>query len=401
MKFLFCCCALIVLSLASAQPSPCNRSTGKELSQAAQRQFASFLASGGEPAAVRFDEALSYAKLGNYAKALSTLEEALKDTPWLDPASEADFKPIAGCSSFKALVARIEKRYPVVAAAKPALTIHATDLIPEGLAADPVDGSLYMSSIYHRKIVKIAPDGKVSDFIAEGQDGILSVLGLKVDPRDRSVWAASERLDKAALFHFDSSGKTLAQYLPEEPGKHGFNDLVITPSGQVLVTDSTDNSVYSLPAGGKKLIRYALGNRAYPNGIALSSDSTTVYVAHGFGIARMNVDGTGLTELSAPAGISLAQADGLYFWNGGLIAVQNGFGPNRIVYLKLAPDGKSVTAGKLLEFRSSNLDLPTTGAILNGNFYYMVNTQIDHEQDGKLKNAERLQPVRIAVFKLP
>jgi hypothetical protein len=387
-------------ALASAQTSPCNRSKGKELSQAAQSQFAAFLASSTDVAAVRFDMALHYAKLGNYVKALSTLEEALKDTPWLDPATEKDFTPISGCSAFKALVARIEKKYPVVAAAKPAFTIHIADLIPEGLASDPVDGSLYMSSIYHRKIVKILPDGKVSDFIAEGQDGILSVLGLKVDPRDRSVWAASERLDKTSLFHFDSSGKTIAQYLPEELGKHGFNDLVITSGGQVLVTDSTDNSVYSLPAGGKKLVRYALGNRAYPNGIALSPDGTTVYVAHAFGIARMNVDGTGLAELPAPAGISLAQADGLYFWNGGLIAVQNGYGPNRIVYLALAADGKSVTAGKLLEYRSSNLDLPTTGAILNGSFYYMVNTQINHEQDGKLKNAEHLQPVRIAVLKL-
>ena len=71
------------------------------------------------------------------------------------------------------------------------------------------------------------------------------------------------------------------------------------------------------------------------------------------------------------------------------------------MHLLLAPDGKSVTSGKLLEFRSSNLDLPTTGAVLNGNFYYMVNTQIDHEQDGKLKNAEQLQPVRIAALKLP
>jgi hypothetical protein len=402
MKFVFnCCVALALSSLASAQTGPCNRSAGKELSQAAQSQFTAFLNSSEDAAAVRYDMAINYAKLGNYAKALSTLEEALKETPWLDPAIEKDLKPISGCSSFKSLVARIEKKWPVVAAANPAFIIHATDLIPEGLAADPVDGSLYMSSIYHRKIVKIAPNGKVSDFIAEGQDGILSVLGLKVDPRDRSVWAASERLDKASLFHFDASGKTIAQYLPEEPGKHGFNDLVITPSGQVLVTDSTDNSVYSLPPGGKKLVRYGLGKRAYPNGIALSSDGTTVYVAHAFGVARMNVDGTELAELSAPAGVSLAQADGLYFWNGGLIAIQNGYGANRIVHLLLASDGKSVTAGKLLEYRSSNLNLPTTGAILNGNFYYMVNTQIDHEQDGKLKNADHLEPVRIAVLKLP
>src|SRR5258707_15332623 len=119
MKPLFCCCvALLVSALASAQSSPCNRASGKELLPASQRRFAAFLSSGTDVAAVRFDMALHYAKLGNYAKALSTLEEALKDTPWLNPASEADFKPISGCSSFKSLVARIRKKYPVVAAAK-------------------------------------------------------------------------------------------------------------------------------------------------------------------------------------------------------------------------------------------------------------------------------------------
>src|SRR6185369_10321636 len=109
MKFVFnFCVALALSSLASAQTGPCNRSAGKELSQAAQSQFTAFLNSSEDAAAVRYDMAINYAKLGNYAKALSTLEEALKDTPWLDPASEPDFKPISGCSSFKALVARIE-----------------------------------------------------------------------------------------------------------------------------------------------------------------------------------------------------------------------------------------------------------------------------------------------------
>src|SRR6478736_295541 len=170
MRLVLHCSLVFVLSaLASSQTQSCNHNGGKELAPAKQREFASFLVSSGDIAAVRFDMALHYAKLGNYAKTLSTLQEALKDTPWLDPASEPDFKPISGCSSFKALVARIEKKYPVVSAAKPAFTIHASDLIPEGLAADPVDGSLYISSIYHRKIVKILPDGKVSDFIKIGR----------------------------------------------------------------------------------------------------------------------------------------------------------------------------------------------------------------------------------------
>lgn len=399
MRTCFCCLFLLALPLLT-HGQACNLQPGREFSDAQQKQFAQLLNSGTDTAAVRFGMALDYAKLGNYQKALSTLEQALKDTPWLDPASEPEFKPLSGCAAFRKLVTRVEARYPVTAASKIAFTIEPRDLIPEGLASDPADGSFYLSSIYHCKIVKIAPEGKVSDFVAEGQDGLQGVLGIKVDPRDRSVWAASQRAGESALFHFNASGKLLAKYAPQEAGKHLFNDLVITPQGDVFITDSEDASVYKLPAGASKLVRYSVGKRYYPNGIALSSDGETAFVAHAFGIARMDLNDGSLVELQAAPEISTAQVDGLYFLDNSLIAIQNGYGANRIVRLQLAPDGKSVLSGKLLEFRSPNLELPTTGAILNGRFYYIVNSQIDHEQDGKLKDEDQLKPVKIAVLPL-
>jgi DNA-binding beta-propeller fold protein YncE len=390
----------ILASCANAQSPECNLGSGAELPKVRQEQFSALLSSGVDSAAVRFDEALAYAKVGNYQKALFTLEQSLEDTPWLDPVSEADFKPISGCAAFQRLVSRIENKYPAKFSSKIAFTVNARDLIPEGLASDPADGSFYLSSIYHRKIVKIAPEGKSSDFVAEGQDGLLGVLGMKVDIRDHSVWAASERSGAAALFHFDPNGKTLARFDPADAGKHLFNDLVITPQGQVLVTDSENNSVYSLAPGSKKLVRYGLGKRYYPNGIALSSDGKTVFVAHAFGIVRMDLNGESVAELRAPRGISLAQIDGLYCWQGSLIAIQNGFGPNRIVRLQLTPDGKVVSSGAVLEFRSPNLELPTTGTILKGRFYFIVNSQIDHEDDGKLRNEIDLKPIKVAVLTL-
>jgi hypothetical protein len=135
-------------------------------------------------------------------------------------------------------------------------------------------------------------------------------------------------------------------------------------------------------------------------GIALSSDGKTVFVAHAFGIVRMDLNGESITELRAPRSISLAQIDGLYYWQGSLIAIQNGFGPNRIVRLQLTPDGKAVSSGAVLEFRSPNLELPTTGTILRGRFYFIVNSQIDHEDDGKLRNEIDLKPIKIAVLAL-
>ena len=398
MKILFSC--LLFLASAWAQKIDCPPKGGSDPPAEQQKRLDALLHVTPDQAAVRFEMALDYAQAGNDQKALSLLEEALAQTPWIDPSTEPALKPLYGCAAFKKLVARVQHKYPLVAGARVVQVIPQKDLIPEGLDSDPTDGTLYLSSIFHRKIVKIAPDGKISDFVTEAQDGLLGVLGIKVDPRDRSVWAASERSGQAALFHFDRNGKTLGQFAPRQPGKHEFNDLVVTSTGDVLVTDDLDNAVYKLSNGANELTRIAVPNRFYPNGIALATDEKSVYVAHAFGIVRMEIDGGAITELQKPEDISLAQVDGLYVRNGSLIAIQNGFGANRIVQLRLAPDGKSISSGRLLEFRSPNLELPTTGTIYKGSFYYIVNTQIDHEKDGKLIGEDKLQPIKIAALKL-
>jgi DNA-binding beta-propeller fold protein YncE len=392
-------CLFLFAGLVSAQ-SRCNLSSGEELSAAQQTQFKELLSRPVDHAAVWFAMALSNARVGNLKQALNNLRDALAATPWLDPATEPDFRALQSCNAFRELVQRVETKYPPISAGKSIFTVAQKDLIPEGLTVDSSTGTFYLSSIYHRKIIKIARDGKVTDFVPEGKDGLLSVLGIHVDPADRSIWAASERAGSAALFHFDVAGNTISSFAPKDPGKHLFNDLVITPAEDVYVTDSENGSIYKLAHGATDLVRIGLGSRLYPNGIAVSDDGRVLYVAHAFGIARIDVGSGAVRELDAPKRISLAQIDGLYYWHGSLIAIQNGFGPNRIVQLQLTPDGDAVSSGKLLEFRSETLELPTTGAIYKGWFYYVVNSQIDHEEDGKLKDPEHLKPVRIARLRL-
>jgi len=304
---------LLLVSSSCAIAQSCNLPSGKELDKAQRKEFTKILGSNPDMSAVMFDLALNYAKLGNYKRAFTALKTALVHRPWLDPASEPSFKPISTCPEFRRLVQQIESKYPPVAAAKTAFVIEAKDLIPEGLAGDPADGSLYLSSIYHRKIVKIAPDGSVTDFVAEGQDGLLGVLGIKVDARDRSVWAASERAGEAALFHFDLHGKLLGKYTPQEKGKHLFNDLAITSRGDVYVTDSEDSSVYKLKQGSDRLRRLSVGPRFYPNGIALSPDETILYIAHAFGIVMMDLKKSTVVPLKSARDVSTAQIDGMYF----------------------------------------------------------------------------------------
>jgi hypothetical protein len=66
--------------------------------------------------------------------------------------------------------------------ARVAFTLPEADLIPEGIAHDARTGTFYVSSTYKRKIVAVPPSGGARDFTTEAQDGLLGVVGMKVDP---------------------------------------------------------------------------------------------------------------------------------------------------------------------------------------------------------------------------
>src|ERR671912_393234 len=66
------------------------------------------------------------------------------------------------------------------------------NLVPEGIAIDPGNGTIYVSSIAQKKIIRILPDGSApGDFISQGQDNFLEGLGMKVDAKRNCLWALS------------------------------------------------------------------------------------------------------------------------------------------------------------------------------------------------------------------
>ncbi len=70
-----------------------------------------------------------------------------------------------------------------------AFTLADREIIPESLAYDPAARSFYVGSLYKRKISRIVDDGRVTDFVPQARDGIWGVLGIKIDPVRRELWA--------------------------------------------------------------------------------------------------------------------------------------------------------------------------------------------------------------------
>ncbi len=242
-----------------------------------------------------------------------------------------------------------------------------------------------------------------SDFVPANRDHLLPVLGIRLDPRDASIWANTEDdLGKAELVHYDQNGNLLDRSYLNDSVKHGFNDLIVRKSGEIILTDSLNNQVYRFDPASKSFAPLKIHRDLfYPNGIALSSDDKLLFVADAIGIIRIDLDNLTTRDVNSGPHSTLAGADGLYWYNGSLIAIQNGIGSPRIAAFKLSNDGTRVARTTILENRSSFTSLPTTGAIRGSDFYFISNSHIDNLNGGKILDVTQLEPVRIAVVHLP
>lgn len=395
---------LLILVFASAQsntsaaPSPDAAEVQQEI-----QQVETLLPKLPDRGAALFLLAHDYAQVGALEKALSVLKECMSLDEGFDPEDDPAFVPLKASSEFQKLIERVHQRYPVVHRAHPAFTVPEKDLIPEGLAADPTTRALYMGSLNRRKIVKITKSGAVSDFVKAGQYNLGSICGLKVDASDKSLWANTcpDNGVGAELLHFDSAGKLAERFPAPTSGPHLFNDLVLRKKQQIYLTDSLANRIYRFDRNSHTFAEVPLYRAVYyPNGIALSGDGNLLYIADAFGIVQFDLRSTSSHELVPGPRNTVSGADGLYWYQDSLIAIQNSLGSSRVAQFRLSPDGLTVTATTILEYGSSLVTLPTTGAIVDSKFYFMSNTQVDNFKTEKILDPAKLEPVQISVVEL-
>jgi hypothetical protein len=221
-----------------------------------------------------------------------------------------------------------------------------------------------------------------------------STIGLKVDPVRRLLWVASHAsnaLEGAAaakvgtegVFVYDlDHGALRRKVVPDTPGPHLFNDLALADDGTAYVTDSEAGMVYRIPVGRdvlEPLVRAGQMSRLlYPNGIVLSEDQRTLYVAADvMGLYRLGRESGELAPVPAPPGVHLLGIDGLARDGQTLVAVQNGLRPGRVARFRLSADGTRIMACEVLAAQHPDVRLPTTGVIIGREFWFIANSQID------------------------
>lgn len=309
-------------------------------------------------------------------------------------------------SKIKILLDQIRKP---VSSSTPAFTIAEKDLIPEGMTYDPVEECFYFGSIWKCKIIKVDKYGNVSDFTKEKQDGLRVVLGMEIDPVRRELWVASavgsarpdipaSEMGWSGLFRYNiESGQLTGKYtIQEKDVLHFFNDMTITPAGDVFVTDTYDGSIYTVNASKDTLELYLKDDSfIYLNGICLNNNGDKLYVSSsGDGVLKIDIETSKHFLLTHPEDISLYGIDGMYFYKNSLICMQNGL--QRVSRFYLNEKGNKVLGMKIIESRNPRFNWPTTGAIVDDSFYYIANSQIrSFNPDGSVFPSEKLKEVII------
>jgi sugar lactone lactonase YvrE len=200
-----------------------------------------------------------------------------------------------------------------------------------------------------------------------------------VSTAERVMRGFAESDDKrAGLFAFDLATGKLMKKIVAEPADapHYYDDLAVAPDGRVFVSDGGSGAVYVLPPDGRELsVLVPSRTIQAPNGLAITPDGRRMFVSDYAGfIFRVDLASGAATRLPQPKHATFYGIDGLDWHASGLIGIQNGVDPPRVVRLRLSPTDSEIRRVEVLEMNHPMFAEPTLGVVVGDDFYCVANS---------------------------
>jgi hypothetical protein len=290
-------------------------------------------------------------------------------------------------------IAAIRDRAPAQHPSRVAFTLPDRDLFPEGIAYDPADGSIFLSSLRHRSVVRVARDpsgtARAHTFTVAGRDSLYSVLGLKVDGRRRRLWvataaegfaaneSAAETGNSAVLVYDLTTGRTLRRFPIPRPPARLANDLTLDTAGVAYVTDTQSGALYRAALESDSIeVLLPAGSFAQPNGIVATPDGRALLVADGLhGAWYVDLATRTRRHLPQRLGPMPLFLDGLDLHQESLIAVSHAISLGWVLRFRLSATFDSVLASEVLDCHHPLARQPTTGVVAGDTLFYIATSQ--------------------------
>ncbi len=283
--------------------------------------------------------------------------------------------------------------------------------MPEALAHDPDSGRFFLGTVREGQIFS-SSDGQDWTLLAspETHPELMAVMGLAVDSERGHLWVATGALPqfrgfrqaddgRTALVKLDlASGEMLAKHrIIPDGNPRLIGSLAVTADGVVYAADTRTPMIFRLgPDDSHPRPFFTHPNFASLRGLALSGDNSRLYVAdYELGIIIVSTgESTQAWKLAVPETLNEAGIDGLYWWDGHLVVIQNGITPQRIMRLKLGEDGLGVAAVAPLVAALPQFDTPTFGVMVDDHLYFLAGSHW-HHVDGRGRNRAALPSVAL------
>jgi hypothetical protein len=250
---------------------------------------------------------------------------------------------------------------------------------PAGLAYDAVSRRFIVGDRQARKLTVVDEfSHQIANLAGAQATGFGEIGALEIDSREGNLWvvtaAGSEASQGTTTLHKLQliSARALTSFTPPaEAGPARFTDVAVTPQGTVLAVDAEGRRVFRLRARGRALEVAASLGEMTPLSLAPAPDGV-VYVTHGDGIQRVDLESRRASAVSAAPGVSLAGIARIRWHDRKLIGIQRtGAAGHRAVRLTLSRDGRRVTRTDVLD-PSIDAASPSATCISGDGLYYLA-----------------------------
>jgi hypothetical protein len=161
--------------------------------------------------------------------------------------------------------------------------------------------------------------------------------------------------------------------------------------------------LYRVPLHGDTLERFLESPLLLSaQGLAPAPDRRTLYVAdYARGIIKVDLRTRRAALMPAADTVLALGVDALAWTRSGLIGVQNGVTPHRVVRLTLDVAGEKVIRSEVLERAHPAYDEPTLGVVVGDDFFYIADGQWERfGEDGTVADAGALRPTVVLRLRL-
>lgn len=277
--------------------------------------------------------------------------------------------------------------------------------IVEGIAYDRAKDRLFIGTVVDGRLAYLDKGAWHEIPLGFPRSGL---FGMAIDPRHRLLWISTGMVDETAvrdqpfsgLIAVDLDRLTVIDRIAEagEPGVPG--DVTVARDGAVFMSDSKNGAVQMLVPGEDRLrMLVPPGRFKSPQGMALSADQRTLYVAdYSTGLWYVRLSDGKVMPMRVARPTMLDGIDGLIRLpsENALVATQNGTSPRSVTLLNLSPDGHEVTGIATLEMVPPTDGDPSLMTLTSSGFWFVGDGQWErYGPRGVLKDGKPPRPTPI------